>query len=130
MALVGDTGTYSKIERYEQTRLEMGASPEDPFLVSWDLDHMQLSPNGLTNGQALAARMRKLLGDIMHETPGLDINPYSYGMHSLRRGGVVAAWAAGVDLENIRCHGRWKSDAFRSYLTAGLDIKLAVTAAM
>ena len=65
------------------------------------LDHMQLSPNGLTNGQTLAARMRKLLGDIMHETPGLDINPYAYGMHSLCRGW----WLHGQQVLTLRRSG-------------------------
>jgi hypothetical protein len=121
---------FSKVERYKNIRLEMGASPNDPFLVGWDLDQMCLGPKALANGQALAARMRTLLKDILQKIPGLDINPEAYGMHSLRRGGVVAAWAAGVDVEKNRHHGLWKSDAFRSYLTAGLDIKLSVTAAM
>jgi hypothetical protein len=79
----------------------------------------------------LADRLKDLLLSIKPIHPHLDINPQAYGMHSLRRGGVVAAWQSGqVDVEKIKAHGRWKSDAVRSYMTAGLDIKLSVAAAM
>ena len=36
-----------KSERYHKIRLEMGAQPDDPFLVSWDLDTWSLSSEGL-----------------------------------------------------------------------------------
>lgn len=63
--------------------------------------------------------------------PTIADNPSSYGMHSLRRGGVVAAWQAGVDIERLKAHGRWRSDAIiRSYMTGNTAIKLSVTRCM
>lgn len=119
-----------KVQRYQNIRLGMGAQPEDPFLVGWDLDTLTLGKSAIKSGQGLATRLKKLLSDVVLRVRGLDLNPATYGMHSLRRGGVVAAWGAGVDLEKIKAHGRWRSDAVRAYLTAGTDIKLSVTAAM
>lgn len=91
---------------------------------------MRLGSTRIANGQALAVRLKGYLTELRDKYPGIAVNPASYGMHSLRRGGVVAAWKAGVDIEKIRMHGRWRSDAVRVYMTAGLDIKLSVTAAM
>jgi hypothetical protein len=51
-------------------------------------------------------------------------------MHSLRRGGTVAAWAGGMDIEKLKAHGRWRSDAIKAYLTASIEIKLSVTLSM
>ena len=51
-------------------------------------------------------------------------------MHSLQRGGVLAAWLAGVDIENIKSHVRWRSDAVRAFTTANLEIWLVVTTTM
>jgi hypothetical protein len=51
-------------------------------------------------------------------------------MHSLRRGGTVAAWAAGMDKARLMAHGRWRSNAIKAYLTASLAIKLSVTQSM
>ena len=121
---------HDKIRRFYNLRLEMGAQPEDPFLVRWDLDRFSLSKHALQTGQALASRLKSLIRGLRDTIPGLNINPEAYGMHSLRRGGTVAAWAAGVDMEKIKAHGRWRSEAVRVYLTAGPDIKLSVTAAM
>ena len=84
----------------------------------------------MQTGQALASSLRNLIRGLRDISPGIDINPESYGMHCLRRGGTVAAWASGVDMEKIKAHGRWRSEAVRVYLTAGPDIKLSVTAAM
>ena len=80
--------------------------------------------------QALATRLKTLLTRLIQQVSGLDVNPSDYGMHSLRRGGTIAAWAAGVDVEKIKAHGRWRSEAVRVYMTAGPDIKLSVTSAM
>jgi hypothetical protein len=108
----------------------MGAQPEDPLLVAWDFTNRRLAKHGLSSAQALATRLKLLLAEVQAWKPSLGINPASFGMHSLRRGGVVAAWQAGVDIEKIKAHGRWRSDAVRVYMTPGLDIKLSVTAAM
>lgn len=127
---VGNWDLATKVRRYVDLRVAMGATGEDPFLVSWDLDAYRLSSKPLSTGQALAERLKTLLTKLKKEYPSIDVNPNSYGMHSLRRGGVMAAWAAGVDIEKIKAHGRWKSDAVRVYMTPDLSIRLAVTKAM
>lgn len=127
---VGKWDLASKVRRYMALRTAMGASPDDPFLVSWDQQQLRLSPKPLAKGQALALRLQTLLKELKKLYPTINVNPDSYGMHSLRRGGVMAAWAAGVDVEKIKAHGRWKSDAVRVYMTPDLSIRLAVTKAM
>ena len=98
--------------------------------MQWDLDNYQLGFTKLGSGQALAQRLKLYLQQLKIRHPALSVNPNSYGMHSLRRGGVVAAWGAGVELKKIKAHGRWKSDAVRAYMQATLPIKLSVTQAM
>ena len=46
------------------------------------------------------------------------INPEQVGAHSLRAGGALALHLAKTKPHNIRKMGRWKSDAFLSYLHA------------
>ena len=41
----------------------------------------------------------------------ISIDPEPYGSHSLRRGGVTAAVAAGVDILVLARHGNWRSSA-------------------
>jgi len=114
-----------------ELRRASGAGPTDPLFPAWDLDARRLyKSTPLSNGQALAQRLQKYLKSLLSTHPDLAINPSSYGMHSLRRGVVVAAWKAGVDLERIKAHGRWKSDAVRAYMTPDISIKLSVSAAM
>ena len=40
-----------------------------------------------------------------------------YTPHSLRRGGATFSYQSGVPLENIKCHGMWKSSAVDRYLS-------------
>lgn len=126
----GGWDLQSKVRAYHAFRTKSGAKEEDPFLVGWDLDNLRLGASGLKSGEALSMRLRKYLVELKQRYPKLKINPMCYAMHSLRRGGVLAACKAGVDLERIKCHGRWRSNAVKAYLTAGLDIKMGVTAVM
>ena len=119
-----------RVEALHAIRVSQGAKPEDPFLTAWDLDSLVLSNKPLKNGQALAERLKLHLAQLKSSFPQLSINPHSYGMHSLRRGGVVAAWEAGIDIDKLKAHGRWRSDAIQSYLTANLKIKLSVSQSM
>jgi hypothetical protein len=119
-----------RVEKYSKLRLSQGAKAKDPYLVKWDMDSYCLSNTGIKTGQALAQRLRTYLLEIKQRHPSMLINPDSYGMHSLRRGGVTAAWAAGIDMERLKAHGRWRSDAIRTYLQATLPFKLSVTLAM
>ena len=105
-------------------RVKQGAATSDPILTSWDLNKFNLSHSPLSSGQALSCRLRYYLTEISTNHPHLGINPNEFAMHSLRRGGVVAAWANGLDIETIRDQGRWKSDAIKAYLVANLQVKL------
>jgi hypothetical protein len=127
---VGAWDIMSKVRRYFDLRTKDGADGDDPFLVSWDLDSRSLSSQPLKTGQALAERLKLHLSALKRKFPQLEVNPDAYGMHSLRRGGVVAAWKAGIDVERIKAHGRWKSDAVLVYMTPDVSIKLSVTQAM
>jgi integrase len=115
----------------DQRRSRDGAGDGDPLFPAWNLDSRALSSSQpLQNGGALAKRLKTYLTELLGLYPHIAVNPSSYGMHSLRRGGVVAAWGAGVQVERIKAHGRWRSDAVRAYLQANFDVKISVTLAM
>lgn len=118
------------VQRWHNLRLSAKAKPTDPLFTQWDLDNYAPGPKALKNGQALASRLKLYLTALKTAHPRLTVNPAAYGMHSLRRGGVVAAWLAGVDIEKIKSHGRWRSDAVRVYMQATLDIRLMITTSM
>jgi integrase len=42
-------------------------------------------------------------------------DPRMYSTHSLRAGGATNMYRAGVDALTIQFHGRWASDAFKTY---------------
>lgn len=119
-----------RVKGWLSQRRAAGATELSPLFPSWSLDTYTFSNIAILTGEALALRLRGYLQQLVRAYPGLNINPLAYGMHSLRRGGVVAAWAAGVDVEKIKSHGRWSSDAVRSYMTADLAIRLQVTTTM
>ena len=75
-------------------------------------------------------RLKAALSDLKGTYPDLPINPSEYGMHSLRWGGVSAAWDAGVERSRIMAHGRWTSSAVDVYMSATLGVKLSVTSVM
>ena len=118
------------LQRYIMQRTKHAPSQTAPLFTSWDLDTKALTAATPLSGQALAIRLRQHLETIKAKHPDIEVNPSSYGMHSLRRGGVIAAWEAGVDLEKIKSHGRWRSDAVRAYMQATRAIRLQVTSRM
>lgn len=133
-ATVTITGTTSDgidiagpLEHYMHIRAAQKPNPTSPFLTRWDLDANAGAPDTGISGQALARRLQQYLRSLKQRYPSIRVNPDSYGMHSLRRGGVTAAWEAGVDLEKIKAHGRWRSDAVRTYMQANRSIRLMVT---
>jgi hypothetical protein len=60
----------------------------------------------------------------------LDMDPSSYSLHSLRRGGATTAYLAGVDQLHVKRHGTWKSGAFWDYVTSPLVADSPVAAAL
>jgi hypothetical protein len=119
----------SRVAELLTIRAQQGAQPSDPLLAAWDLDSLSLHRSKpLQNGQALAIRLQRHLTALVQRFPGLvQVNPRSYGMHSLRRGGVIAAWKAGVDVERLKVHGRWASAAVQAYMTPDTELKLSVS---
>ena len=119
------------VTRYISLRTQAGAKPTDPFLVGWDFRRNALTSSPLATGEALSKRLKELLRGLAKRRPDLGLDATGYAMHSLRRGGVQAAWAAGVEVNMIKAHGRWRSDTgMRPYLAATLDIQLQVTSRM
>lgn len=118
------------VHRWYSHRRDMGAQPLDPLFTRWDLDNLCIGPESIHRGQTLAERLKVYLVALKQRYPELCVNPSSYGMHSLRRGGVLAAWLAGVDIEKIKSHGRWRSDAVRAYMQASLPIRMVITSTM
>ena len=45
----------------------------------------------------------------------LGYDPRAFGTHSLRAGGATMMYRAGISPMTIQFHGRWKSDAFKTY---------------
>jgi len=120
---------WDRVNEWMQLRYNHGAAPSDPPFPAWNPRANTFSNTPLKNGDALSTRLKGYLTQLraLYNVP---VNPSSYGMHSLRRGGVVAAWQAGVDIERLKAHGRWRSDAVRTYMTANVAIKLSVTRCM
>ncbi len=73
----------------------------------------------------MVTRLKLHLSNIKSPYPSVDFNVSDYSMHSLRRGGVVAAWQAGVPVEQFKAHGRW---AAVGYMLPTKDILIGVTA--
>ena len=118
------------LQRYIAKRARQAPSQTAPLFTAWDMDAKSCTPATAISGQALAVRLQQYLEALKAKHPNIEVNPSSYGMHSLRRGGVIAAWEAGVDVEKIKAHGRWRSDAIRAYMQANRNIRLQVTGSM
>jgi integrase len=105
-------------------------SPQEALFQSFvDKSERPVTTSSLGK-DALSARLRYYLKLVAQENPGLGLDVTTYASHSLRRGGVSAAWQCDVGRELLKGHGRWSSDAIDLYLHAGLDTKLTVTGRM
>jgi integrase len=116
---------FTTLMRWYELRQSGGANAQDPLFPTWERHSLTNTP--IKDGQALAKRLKIHLSALQQRYHYLNVNVNSYGMHSLRRGGVQAAWQAGLDIERIKSHGRWRSDAVRAYMQPTLAIKLSVT---
>ncbi len=118
------------LSEWLQLRAALHPSADDALFTAWDLNTYSLTNTPIATGQALALRLRKHLTELKCDHPEVPVNPKSYGMHSLRRGGVMAAWKAGVEVEKIKAHGRWRSDAIKTYMHTTRQMRLQVTTSM
>ena len=64
-----------------------------------------------------AVQVRKVLIQVIKS---LGFNPKDFGYHCFRRGGACLAFELNVPFENIKLHGKWRSDAIWAYLTKTL----------
>jgi hypothetical protein len=60
----------------------------------------------------------------------INVDPRPYGSHSLRRGGVTTAVAAGVAMHVTVRHDNWKSNAVFAYVTDTVQQRLLVSRAI
>lgn len=116
------------LTRHYVNRLAGGACPSDPLFS-------RVLPSGSFSGHKVskeffAARMRQILSGLNQHFPALAIQIQLFSSHSLRRGGVVAAFEAGVPVELLKAHGRWRSDAILLYLSVSTATRLSVTNTM
>ena len=51
----------------------------------------------------------------------IGFDPEGIRLHSLRAGGATALWHAGFDTFTIQGRGKWRSDAFKSYIWDGRE---------
>jgi hypothetical protein len=51
----------------------------------------------------------------------LGFPPAGISLHSLRAGGATAMWHAGFETYAIQGRGRWRSDAYKTYIWEGRD---------
>ncbi|WIA16725.1 hypothetical protein OEZ85_013379 [Tetradesmus obliquus] len=134
VTIVGTTNNGIRIadlmEEWLALRQHSSAPPTDPLSPKWDLDNLCIPNSPIKSAQALNLCLKTYLTDLKAKYPSLPVNPSTYGMHSLRRGGVMAAWLAGVDVEKIKAHGRWRSDAVRAYMQTTRIMRMVVTQTM
>ena len=60
----------------------------------------------------------------------INIDPDPYGSHSLRRGGVTAAVAKGIEMRLVARHGNWRSNAVYTYVSDSISQRLSVSQAL
>jgi len=60
----------------------------------------------------------------------INVDPNRYGSHSLRRGGVTAAVAAGINILVLARHGNWRSEAIYAYVSQSMYQRLSVSHAI
>lgn len=104
----------------------LNPSPSAAFIPSYNRQQDAFLGH-LSNGQALATRLKFYLQLLAEKFPFLGLKPEQFGMHSFRRGGTTDAWECGVDRELLKLHGRWRSEAINRYLQAPILMRLRAT---
>ena len=85
-----------------------------------------MSNSPLQSGQALVARLKTYLL-ALNQSHNMGTHVSMYAVHSLRRGGIIAAWVANLPRDMLKLHGRWRSDALDAYLEDHITLRLKVT---
>lgn len=95
VCVIAVNGSSCKASTALVERRAQGAADSDPFLDGWDTPAKHFTTTALKFGQTIAERLQHYLTILKQAQPKLSINPKSYGMHSLRRRGVVVALESG-----------------------------------
>ena len=80
--------------------------------------------------EAFTQRLRSMLLEMAATRILLPGEVARLSAHSLRRGGATAAYEAGVPLEAIMRHGRWRSNAVLAYLRESVRVRMEVVQSM
>ena len=80
----------------------------------------------LVNEAVLPITYSQLQNFIKQQVSAIGLEASRYSSHSLRRGGVSFAFAAGAPGELIKKQGDWSSDAYLQYLQFSLQQKMSV----
>ncbi len=80
--------------------------------------------------EEFAERLRAMISALQGQGWAQEIELQDIGSHSLRRGGATAAANAGVSVDDIKAHGRWRSDAVEVYIRRSAERRLRVVASM
>ena len=80
--------------------------------------------------EAFTQRLRHILSEWAAARNPVPFEVTQFSSHSLRRGGATAAYEAGVSLEAIMRHGRWRSNAVRTYIKESVRARMEVVRAM
>lgn len=89
------------VSAYKDMVAHQPAPPNSPLL-----QHPRGAP-------VTTSTLRKLLITLL-QSAGFSSLHHSF--HSLRRGGATFSYQIGLDLQNIKAHGDWRSDAVHSYV--------------
>lgn len=80
--------------------------------------------------ETFTQRLRDLLSEVAAARNPAPFNATQFSSHSLRRGGATAAYEAGVSLEAIMRHGRWRSSAVLTYVRESVQVRMEVVQCM
>ena len=80
--------------------------------------------------EAFTELLRYILAEWAAAQNAVSMEVTRYSSHSLRRGGATAAYEAGVPLETIMRHGRWRSNAVLTYIKESVRVRMEVVQAM
>ena len=114
-----------RLERYIQARIQAGVVSEYLFSKKDGLAMARSTPCGIVQRMVEQANQAAIREEGIDEKWG---SPELYGSHSLRRGGVTAARASGVEMLEIQRHGRWSSMAVWGYVGPTHSQRRQVTA--
>jgi site-specific recombinase XerD len=101
------------LSRYVKARTTAGVVTEYLFAKNNGDAMAKSTPCGIIQRLVKEANQTAMRDEGIEEKWG---SPELYGSHSLRRGGVTAARASGVEMLEIQRHGRWRSMTVWGYV--------------